>query len=985
MNLHIHRNSFNAGEISPLMDARTDDAKHAFSCRILENFIPKVYGGAFRRPGSLYLGTAHDLGVWVENTNDHRILLADASAPTVDDDENFYQVGSLWLQNVRTVYKPTDVDLGAATWVQNTNTHNLYSYEAPTVNNDGTEGYDVGSVWFNQGTGAIYVCSNTTTGAAVWTLVTGQNNLTATAVPAAGDDSADEYTTASYWIRNVRTLWELVDATDGAADWDVVSGTHNLAATRRPHGADNDEVGGYAVGSHWIWQGKDRAWELTSLAGSQSVRLVDLNVSATVRYVLEFGDGYLRVWNSDGTPFIDVIGGGGTDPLQLATPYSASEIFDVQIAQLGNLAYFAHPSHPPQKLERFFDASFAAATFTWSEVQWSFPAFRDTNISEVTATPSATSGSPVSISFTANPFTETSEYSKYTGARIMLSQRRAASHVKQALTSTTSSATLSVLGDYSLQTYGTFVGTLRIQAKDAAGAWFTVRSFEFSANDARTIIFNGTTIEATDLRLDVTHVSNTDAVAYLEAGDSRRVGYARILNGIPFESSLPVVPCAVELAFDATTATTEWAIEAWGEYAGYPRAVCFHEQRLWFGGTELQPNTVWASKIGDFENFRRGAYDADSLAFTLAAQEGSAIQSLLSHESLVVFTQSEEWTIATSEQTAITPSNVFVRRQSRFGSAYRQAFVAANNLLFIQRGGRRLRQFTYSSGGAQGQASDLTRYAEHITDGGIRQMAFQQQPDPIIWAITNNGVLLSFTFEPDENVLGWARHTSGTALFESVSTIYGDDGNADEVWLTVNRDGVRMIERLDPQAYAKLEAGTAETMVYLDSAIIVTNDPASTAVSGLAHLNGESVGILGDGAVQPNKTVSGGAITLDTAAETVIVGLPYTSILQPSKIEVAGENGTSQGKTFVCKKVHLNLWKTYGAQYADNPDASDWFNARGRSTETPLGSPEPLYTGLAEITNLGNYRESVDFTLRQTLPLPCNVLAMIPQISISKD
>jgi hypothetical protein len=254
--------------------------------------------------------------------------------------------------------------------------------------------------------------------------------------------------------------------------------------------------------------------------------------------------------------------------------------------------------------------------------------------------------------------------------------------------------------------------------------------------------------------------------------------------------------------------------------------------------------------------------------------------------------------------------------------------------------------------------------------------------------VTADGVLLSLTYEADQNVIAWARHTSGTALFESVATIYGDTGNADEVWLTVNRDGARMIERLDPLAYAKLEAGTAETMVYLDSAILIENDPATTAVTGLDHLEGESVGILADGAVQPNKTVTGGAITLDTAAETIIVGLPYTSLLQPSKIEVSGDNGTSQGKTFICKVVHLNLWKTYGIRYADNPDESDeskWFPAQGRSTETALGAPEPLETGLVEITNLGDYRKSVDVTLRQTLPLPCNVLAMIPQIVISKD
>jgi hypothetical protein len=1089
MNLHIHRNSFNAGEISPLMDARTDDAKHPFSCRIMENFLPKVYGGAFRRPGLVHIGTAVDLAEWTEvlDGSAHNISFASHdTTPGPDNDTPTYEIGSLWLRTISIPYRCTDS--AAGTWVQLGSRHSMSQNTTPGVTDDSSVGYSVNSLWRNLQGGSIYKCTDATVGAATWSVVSEASFITASAAPVAindstqgyavdsiwliptngaawictdasvgaavwskiaspvgagvpipswdiyakwdsstgyevgsisiwkeyawictdatvdaavwvqittlhrmdqstkpttGDNAADGFGADSVWIWKTRILYRATSVTDGAAVWEVVSGAHNLNSVCAPRGADKT---GYAVGSHWTLNDSSRAWELTSLTGSQTVRLIDFNISATVRYVLEFGDGYLRIWNSDGTPFIDKVNSPYNLPAQLATPYSSSEIFDVQIAQLGSLAYFAHPDHPPQKLERSFQASFAASVFAWSEVNWSFPAFRDTNISEVTATPSATSGGPVTISFTNNPFTETSSYNKYGGARILLSQRRAASHVTRTLVSpSASSDSIFIIGDYQVFTYGSFTGTLRVQAKDAAGAWFTLKSFEFTVADEKQIVYSSSTAEVTELRLDYTWASGTVGVAYLEAGDSRRVGYARILDGIAFSNSLPVVRCEVELPFDSTAATTEWAIESWAIYAGYPRAVAFHEQRLWFGGTEAQPNTVWASRVGDFENFRRGAFDADSLAFTLAAQEGSAIQSLLSHQSLVVFTQSEEWTLATSEQTAITPSNVFVRRQSRFGSSYRQAFVAANNLLFLQRGSRKLRQFTYSSSGAQGQASDLTRYAEHITDGGIRQMAFQQQPDPIIWAVTNNGVLLSFTFEPDENVLGWARHTSGTALFESVATIYGEDGNADEVWLTVNRDGTRAFERLDPQSYAKLEAGTVESMIYLDSSITVENDPASTAVSGLDHLEGETVSILADGAVQPSKVVSSGAITLDTAAETVIVGLPYVSILQPSKIEVAGENGTSQGKTFVCKKVHLNLWKTYGAQFADNPNSTEWFNVQGRSTDTLLGEPEPLFTGLAEITNLGNYREGVDFTLRQTLPLPCNVLAMIPQISISKE
>lgn len=1080
MSIHVHRNSFNAGELSPLMDARVDEAKHPFSCRILENFIPKVYGGAFRRPGTMYLATQHALADWVENVNpDHRLLFANGNSPppptvyrangveandadwvvvtakveystasnptnaanttqgfssgsvwvnlstgavytcssadsstatwtlstaqhnkttttfptAFDDSGDGYQVGSLWfdvgnfysanslyLENDKTVYKATSSS--PWTWTLVSQQNDLYAEEPPTTNENTSAGFAVNSVWVDNSTGAVYVCTAATSSSATWTLSTANNNLNGTEIPTSSNNASAGYTSspASFWVRNVRRLWKRIATNSGILTWVEISGTNKLDGTRPPSGVDI----GYSVGNHWVWPSRNRAWELASLTNQEPIRLFDFNVSATTRYILAFGDGYVRIYNDDGTPFIDRVNSPYNLPLQLATPYLSDDLFEVQIAQLGNLAYFAHPKYPPQKLERSFRANSNAATFQWSQVSWSFPAFRDTNNSGVTATPTATSGSPVTISFTANPFTETVDYSKYSGARIMLSQRRAASHVKQALGGTASSSAVNILGAYQVFTYGTFTGTLRVQAKDKAGAWTTLRSFEFTdETGGRQIVFSSATQEATDLRLDVTWTNGgATAFAYLEAGDSRRVGYARIHSGIPFDNSLPVVPCAVELPFDSTAATTEWAIEAWAEYAGWPRAVCFHEQRLWFGGTELQPNTIWASATGDYENFRRGAFDTDALAFTLAAQEGSAIQSLVSHSSLVIFTQSEEWTAATSQQTAITPSNIFVRRQSRFGSTHRQAFVAANNLLFLQRGARKLRQFSYGQGG-EGVASDLTLLAEHITRSGIRQMAFQQQPDPIIWAVRNDGVLLSLTYEPDQSVIAWARHTSGTGLVESVAVIYGDEGDADQVWLVVNRGGTRLIERFDPDHFAKLDENNADELVYVDSAVLVSGSP-STTISGLTHLNGSTVAILADAGVEESKVVSAGQVSIGTAAAVRIAGIPYTSRLQPSKIEVGMDNGTAQGRRFVAKRATLNLWKTFGAQYADDPSATEskWFEVLGRSTETNSGEAEPLYTGMVDITNLGAHKTSIDFTIRQTLPLPCNILAVIPKIEV---
>ena len=774
MSIHALRSSFNAGEISPLMDARVDAEKYSFSCRRLENFIPKIYGGAFARPGMMYLGSVGD--------------------------------------------------------------------------------------------------------------------------------------------------------------------------------------------------------------ASEKVMLIPFNVSATSRYILELGDAYLRIWNSEGELELDKLNFPYTNIKSLTTPYAADDLFGIKFVQLNNACFFVHPDYPPQKFQRSFSASFNSFEWTFAEIDWSFPCFRSINQTDVTATPSATTGT-ITLSFSENIFTDTTNYSNYAGAKIQVIQRRASSFVELPLAAVSaSSSAIKVLGGFQMSTYGVWDGTLTIQRKDSAGAWEDVRTF--NSDSDRSIVFDSFQPSTAELRLNYTSdgAGSSSPRAILELEDSRSVGVVEIVS-VGFSASLPVVNCTVIDDLDSTAATTDWALEAWGVYSGYPRAVTFHEQRLWFGGTELEPNTFWASAVDDFFNFYRGAYDADSLSFTLAAHEGSSIQSMLSHESLLIFTQTEEWSATTSEQTAITPNNIFVRRQSRTGSAYTQAFIALNNILFLQRGSRKVREFNYLQRGEGASSEDLSQLAEHITVSGIKQLAYQQQPDPIIWSVTNDGVLLSLTYERGQNVIAWAKHpTEGTV--ESVAVIYGDANSSDEVWMVVKRGTKRNVERLDPDAATKLDNNELTKLVYLDSSKVVEQTTPTKRFTGFYHLEGETVSALVDGEVVTGLVVTEGVINVEANASTLVAGLPYEPLLQPSKIEVSLDNGTTQGRTWMCKTVNFNLWKTRGLKYADNPASTDWFDYPFTDANPTLGEAPSLYTGLIKVNNLGSHRENVDVTIKQTLPLPCNVLAMIPKFDV---
>jgi len=695
---------------------------------------------------------------------------------------------------------------------------------------------------------------------------------------------------------------------------------------------------------------------------TDEVRLIAFNVSATARYVLELGDLYCRIWNSDGTLLTDSSG-----TVSLTTPYRGEDIFDVQFVVLNNVGFFTHPLYTQQRITRAYDDSESKFLFTWDAMPIDTPCFRDTNQTVITATPAAVTGT-TTIAFSSDIFDEHETLADYIGAKIEITHRREESHITLDLDATGTSSSINVVGTFSVITYGTWDGELLIQQQDETGAWIDIRSF--TSVEDRNVSLDSFVDENRALRLDYTATTaGTGAPrAVLEVDDSRESGIATI-TGITYPAGVATAAVTIDSDLVSTDATTLWSLEAWGEYCGYPRCIAFHESRLWFGGTNLEPNTFWASKQNGFFDYERGVFDADSLSFTLAAQEGSSINSMLSHEALIFFTESEEWTATTSDKTAISPTNIFVRRQSRYGSDFQQSIIASNSILFVQRGSRKLRDFIYSARESGGQSEDLSVLSEHLVRSGIKQIALQQQPDPVLWVVTDDGDLVSVTYEANQNVTGWTKHpTTGTV--ESVAVIYGTSPNDDEVWIVANRNSSRYVERINPQATIALEDEDTEKMVYTDSSVIY-DGAATTTITGLDHLEGLEVDIVADGSQVTAKTVSSGSITLDAAASFVVVGLSYTSTLQPSIIATSLEDGTSLGRRVVCKQVHLQLWKSRGIELADS----------STSTFYDIGATT-LTTGEIDVNNGGSHRDNIDVTVRQTAPYPAAILAMILEFDI---
>jgi len=150
------------------------------------------------------------------------------------------------------------------------------------------------------------------------------------------------------------------------------------------------------------------------------------------------------------------------------------------------------------------------------------------------------------------------------------------------------------------------------------------------------------------------------------------------------------------------------------------------------------------------------------------------------------------------------------------------------------------------------------------------------------------------------------------------------------------------------------------------------------AVSGLNHLEGQVVNILADGATHPEKTVSSNAITLDRFANSIKVGLPYTSLLKTMRIDAGSENGTSQAKTKRIYEVTARLYESVGIEVG--PDLNNMERVPFRTSADPMDQGIPPFTGDKEVEFRGNYDTDGFMIVRQTQPLPLTVLSLYPRL-----
>ena len=438
----------------------------------------------------------------------------------------------------------------------------------------------------------------------------------------------------------------------------------------------------------------------------------------------------------------------------------------------------------------------------------------------------------------------------------------------------------------------------------------------------------------------------------------------------------------------SSSADTDFALGSFSDTTGHPSCVTFFEQRLVFAATLSQPQTLFFSVSGDYENmddnYHGTVADDDAIIYTIASNQVNAIRFMTATRTLIIGTAGGEFAVSGGgTDIAITPTNILIKKQSNNGAANVDALAVGNATLFLQRAKRKLRELAYNFDVDGYVAPDLTILAEHISEGGFKQLSYQQEPNQIIWCVRNDGQLIGLTYQREQEVVAWHRHifggtfSSGNAVCESVATIPTDNSEY-QTWVivkrTINGSTKRYIEYMHNYDFDETDDTSFN---FLDSQLEY-DGAAATTISGLSHLEGQTVSILADGATHPDKTVTSGEITLDRSAEKVKVGLGYTSLLQTMRLDSGSQDGTSQGKTKRIFDITIRLYESIGVEVG--PDLSNMERIPFRSSANLMNSGVGIFTGDKEVEFRGNYETDGFIYVRQDQPLPLTILSLYPRL-----
>ncbi|CCV14993.1 hypothetical protein [Mesorhizobium sp. STM 4661] len=753
---------------------------------------------------------------------------------------------------------------------------------------------------------------------------------------------------------------------------------------------------------------------------ARKTRGIPFIFSSEQAYCLEFGDLYIRVHAY----------GARVGTVEVASPYLEADLFQLQYVQSADQMWITHRNHPPKVLTRS-----AHTTWTLEDFEFLDGPYDKINDTATTLTPAAygafvpkmtgltsPSGTVSSENSTADAWRlfdknskTDSELSAGTGAWVQYQQAGGAQKICNA---------------YWVQAIGRNNSALdmptqwEIQGSNDGSTWTTIDTRQgetgWSASERRFYeFFNKTPFEY--LRMDMEGGGGPDSShtqlaewAPNEAGAGQTPfnltasSVVGINDGAGFQASdvgrtirllgsdgiwrwakiiARMNPTLVTIqlyghALPDLNPITRWRLGTFvpGKYV---ETGSLYEERLAFS----RKFSVYASATGDFDNFALGEKDDDALEFVQAGggQANDIVWIADSDGALLIGTSGGIRALSGSGiDEALTPSSFKNRRSRTFGCARIRPVDAGQSFLYVTRSRRSIAELTQTSAG-KFSSDDIGQISEHIPKQGVVELAFQTDPDPVLWFPLENGELGGYTHQPSQEVRGMHRHRlgggfagSGWAIVESVVVTPGQNG-VDDIWLFVKRTiaGVtkRMIEIMTPP----FEYGGLDDAFQVDCGLSYSG-AAVNVVSGLDHLDGESVDALAGGKVYKGLVVTSGQVTLPGCAIAARwrVGLPYQAQADTLELDVGGRDGSIIGRRKKVARVMMSLLETdtTGLE-VQSLLRGRWEKVRMPSIVAPDGKAD-LFTGNVEVPIDDSWEGQGRVRIRHVNPTPCTIRAFTP-------
>ena len=629
-------------------------------------------------------------------------------------------------------------------------------------------------------------------------------------------------------------------------------------------------------------------------------RAVPFIFSSTTAYMIEMGDRYMSFFFNG-----NLLDGTGA---QITTPYLEADLPQLQFEQVGDVMWITHVDYAPRKLSRTDPITFSLDTIVFT----TGPFLVRNDITEADGVTMKYTGALAADSVGTLISSSAHFLAGHVGALFELTHSRSADDAvpnepKVETTGASASDLINIKGDFTFNTHGTWTGTVQLMRTEASNTEEVFRTFPGS--DDRNVQFTATETED-NVQYRILPVAGMSAAfgADITANTSTTKGIVRIDS---ITDTTTAVCTVLSFMGGASADTTlRWAEGAFSGVQGYPKSITFFADRAVYAAVR----SGWLSKVGDFENFDSGTNDAD--AFTIFLPTGNEIMWVDTVDKTIVFgTTGAPWTLQSNKVgTVLTPTNFTIDEQSGIGSADIQGVKIDNAIIFVDFVQKKIMEYGFNANLQKYLTNEITVLAEHFTaTSTVTWLSYQKNPESIIWFGMTDGTLHSFTYQRDQNVLAYAPHpTDGTVRSGSVIPSTGED----EIWLSVERDisggTTTCIERMTARRV------TDEDDAHHVDCGVIYDSTATTTITGLDHLDGETVAILADGEVATPQVVASGQITLSTAASVVHAGLPFTPFVKPMRLDITTSGGSSHGTIKQIPELVLSLLGSKNVSYGDS-------------------------------------------------------------------